>query len=218
VGGEEVAQDRHKIRVVVDSLGHPLALLLLGSLLTYIIAPVVIDGINQRKLRQEARQEKAQEVWRHNTEFNIKLNALKTMLESYHNQNARLQLSPADLLEAQKEFRRDFTKRYLELDEMAFWWYSDLEREVNTLDFAPKDKLPKLNADLTSYGQNVNDSIALLKPLWKMLTSHDYHPNEDQTKADFERLTKDADAKLPGLFHRRSELITDVAGIITSDQ
>jgi hypothetical protein len=199
-------------------LGHPLTLLILGSLLTYIIAPIIIDGVNRRKLRDEAKQEKVREIWRHNTEFNIKLNALKTMLESYHNQNARLQLAPADLLEAQKEFRREFTKRYLELDEMAWWWYPTLQREMDTLGLAPRHQLPRLNADLDKYGANVNESIGLLKPLWQMLTSHDYHPNEDKTKADFERLTKDAADKLPDLFNKRSELITDVAEIITSDQ
>jgi hypothetical protein len=193
-------------------------LLILGSLLTYIIAPIVVDGINQRKLREEAKQKKAQELWQHNMEFNSKLNALKTMLESYHNQNVRLQLAPADLLEAQKEFRREFTRRYLELDEMAWWWYRDFQRETNTLGLAPRDQLSRLNADLDRYGANVNESIGLLKPLWQMLTSHDYHPNEDKTKADFERLTKEAGGKLPDLFNKRSDIIADVAEIITTPQ
>src|SRR5207237_8393640 len=63
-------QHARPIRVVLAGLGHPLSLLILGSLLTYIIAPMVVYKINQRALRDEARQKKALEVWQHNTEFN----------------------------------------------------------------------------------------------------------------------------------------------------
>src|SRR5882724_3102119 len=94
------------LRIVIDSLGHPVTMLILGGLLTYIIAPIIVNNINESKLIQERKQAKAVEIWNHDTDFNIKLNALKTMLESYHNQNVRLQLSPEDLKEAQKEFRR----------------------------------------------------------------------------------------------------------------
>ena len=206
------------IRVVIAGLGHPLLLLILGSLLTYVIAPVILDRINDRKLRDEARQRKALEVWQHNTEFNSKLNALKTMLESYHNQNVRFQLAPADLLEAQKEFRREFTKRYLELDEMAWWWYRDLQREMNALHLVPKDQLPRLNTDLDKYGANVNESVGLLRPLWQTLTSHEYQPTDEKTKAKFEQLRQNAERDLPRLFNERSELIQDVTQIINGSE
>ena len=206
------------IRVVLDSLGHPMLLLILGSLLTYIIAPIVVDQINDRKLRDEAKQRKALEVWQRNTEFNSKLNALKTMLESYHNQSVRFQLAPADLLEAQKEFRREFTKRYLELDEMAWWWYRDLQREMNTLRLVPAKQLPRLNDDLDKYGVNVNESVSLLRPLWQTITSREYQPTEEKTKATFEQLRQKADSDLPRLFNERSELIQDVTQIITASE
>src|SRR5438874_13274014 len=59
----------HPIRVVIAGLGHPLSLLILGSLLTYIIAPVVVYRINQRALRQDATQKKALKARPHNTEI-----------------------------------------------------------------------------------------------------------------------------------------------------
>jgi hypothetical protein len=212
------SQRGHPIRVVIAGLGHPLSLLILGSLLTYVIAPIILDRINERRLRYEAKQRKALEVWQHNTEFNSKLNALKTMLESYHNQNVRFQLAPADLNEAQKEFRQDFTKRYLELDEMAWWWYRDLQREMNILNLVPKDQLPRLNADLDKYGANVNESVGLLKPLWQTITSREYQPNDEKTKAKFEQLRQTAEHDLPRLFNERSELIQDVTQIINEPE
>ena len=204
------------VRVVVQSLGHPLMLLLIGSLITYIVAPIVIDGINATKLRQEAKQKKALEVWARNTEFNSKLNALQTMLESYHNQNVRFRLAPDDLAEAQKEFRREFTKRYLELDEMAWWWYRDLQRELSNLDLASEDQSKRLNEELDRYGRNVNSSIALLKPLWVTITSHEYRPDEEKTKTEFENFREKAETGLTPLFHERSDIIRNVTDIITA--
>ena len=213
--GKKSGREAGPVRVVVQSLGHPLMLLLIGSLLTYIVAPIIVDGINAKKLRQEAKQKKALEIWARNTEFNSKLNALKTMLESYHNQNVRFRLAPDDLAEAQKEFRREFTKRYLELDETAWWWYRDLQRELSNLDLAPKDQTKQLNDEFDKYGRNVASSVALLKPLWVTITSHEYRPDEDKTKTDFDNFVKQADAGLTPLFHERSDIIRNVTGIIT---
>jgi hypothetical protein len=203
------------VRVIIDGLGHPLVLLLLGSLVTYIVAPTLIDGINEKKLQRQSRQQKAQEVWRHNTEFNSKLNALKTMLESYHNQNVRFQLDGDDLAEAQKEFRRDFTERYLELDEMAWWWYRDLQRELSDLNLVPNDELQQLNVALNRYGDNVNKSFDLLRPMWQTLTSSDYRPAEEKTKARFQEQVAKAQAELPKLFEERSNIIREVTQVIT---
>lgn len=213
--GKKAGREGDPVRVVVQSLGHPLMLLLIGSLLTYIVAPIVVDGINARKMRQEAKQKKAQEIWARNTEFNSKLNTLKTMLESYHNQNVRFRLPPAELAEAQKEFRREFSKRYLELDETAWWWYRDLQREASNLNLAPADQIGPLNQELDKYGRNVTDSVLLLRPLWVTITSHEYHPDEEKTKNEFKNYADQAKAGLEPLFHGRSDIIRNVTGIIT---
>jgi hypothetical protein len=210
------SNNKRPVRVVIDSLGHPLTLLFLGGLLTYIIAPIVVGKINERKLLQETKQKKAMEIWSHNTEFNSKLNALKTQLQSYHSQNVRLQLDPPELKEAQKEFRRDFNRRYLELDEMAWWWYRTVQREANSSALVPRNQLPRVNADLDKYGENVNTSIGLLRPMWRALTSRDYHPDDQKTKTDFEALQKAADQQMPALFEERSRIIEEVADIITT--
>ncbi|MDQ1612451.1 MAG: hypothetical protein QOG00_2382 [Pyrinomonadaceae bacterium] len=206
------------VRVIIDGMGHPLVLLIIGSLLTYIVAPMLIDTINEKKLKQEARQQQALGIWKHNTEFNSKLNALKTMLESYHNQNVRFQLGADDLAEAQKEFRREFTRRYLELDEIAWWWYRDLERELIDLKIVPENQVARLDADLNLYGENVNKSVALLRPIWQALTSREYQPADEKTQTRFTELRNKADAELPRLFNERSDIIRDVTGVITASR
>lgn len=211
-----MANPKQPLRVVVDSLGHPLSLLILGGLLTYIVAPIIVNDINARKLIQERKQTKAHEIWDHDTEFNSKLNALKTMLSSYHNQNVRLQLPPDDLREAQKEFRRNFNQRYLELDEMAWWWYRTVQKEARDPSLVPPGQLPRLESDLNEYGTNINQSIGLLRPIWRALTSHDYRPDDDKSRAEFEALEKAADAQLPNLFEERAKLIEDVTTIVTT--
>jgi hypothetical protein len=202
------------LRPVVNFCQHPLALLFLGGLLTYIIAPMIVNGINERKLIQETKQTRALEIWNHDTQFSSKLNALKTMLESYHSQNVRLQLEPEDQKEAQKEFRRNFNQRYLELDEMAWWWYRSVQIEARDSRLVPASELPRLNADLNEYGNNVNKSIGALRPLWRALTSHDYRPNEEKSRAEFEALQKNAEDQLPDLFNERARIIDEVTTII----
>ena len=202
---------------MIDSLGHPVSLLILGGLLSYIIAPIIVGKINERKLIQETKQNKSLEIWNHNLEFNSKLNALKTLLLSYHNQNVRLQLSPEDLKEAQKEFRRDFNKRYLELDEIAWWWYRSVQREGSNSRLVPSSELSRFDTDLNKYGDNINKSIGLLRPIWQAITSHDYHPNEEKTRNEFAVLTKTAEDQLSGLFEERSKIIEDVTRIVTTD-
>lgn len=206
------------LRPVVNFCQHPLSLLVLGGLLTYIVAPIIVDKINEEKLIQETKQTRAIEIWNHDTQFNSKLNALKTMLLSYHSQNVRLKLDPEDQKEAQKEFRRNLNQRYLELDEMAWWWYRTVQIEAKDGRFVPSSKLPRLNAALDEYGNNVNKSIDALRPLWQTLTHHDYRPNDEKSRAGFEALQKDADAKLPDLFYERARLIEEVTTIIKTPQ
>ena len=58
---------------VVNFCQHPLALLFLGGSLTYIIAPMIVNGINERKLIQETKQTRALEIWNHDTQFSSRI-------------------------------------------------------------------------------------------------------------------------------------------------
>ena len=99
---------------VTEVLRHPFVLFLFGVVTTSLLVPYLNSKINRNQLLQEARLKKAIEIGNHNTEFNSKFNALRTMLESFHNQNVRLRLEPAEFRQAQLKFRDDFTNFLLD--------------------------------------------------------------------------------------------------------
>jgi len=200
---------------VTEVLRHPFVLFIIGVVTSSLLVPYLNSKINRNQLLQEARLKKAIEIGNHNTEFNSKFNALRTMLESFHNQNVRLRLEPAEFRQAQLKFRDDFTKRYLELDEVAWWWHPDLEREASVLGLIPTDELQALDVDLKEYGNNVNKSFPILKPLWQELTSRDYNPNDVKSIDKIKTIVAETKALDP-LFDERRILIGRITKHFTS--
>jgi hypothetical protein len=212
---------RKILRQLIAALKHPFVLLVIGAITTSLLVPYLNSKVNRNQLLREARLKKAIEIGDQNTEFNSKLNALKTMLESFHRQNVRLQLQPVELREAKLRFRDDFTKRYLELDEKAWWWYSDLQREASVMGLTSTDELRTLGSNLGKYADNVNKSFDTLRPLWQALTSHDYDPNDQASRDKVEKIiaeVNDAQNGLPSLFQARNVLIDGIAGYFASLQ
>ena len=203
------------VKQVGEVLRHPFVLLLIGALTTSLLVPYLNSKVNRNQLLREARLKKAIEIGNHNTEFNSRFNALKTMLESFHNQNVRLRLEPAELRQAQLKFRDDFTKRYLDLDEIAWWWHPDIEREASVLGLIPSDELQELDRDLKEYGNNVNKSFNVLRPLWQELTSRDYNPNDLKSSDKVKKIVAETQALNP-LFEERSILIGRITKHFTS--
>jgi len=212
---EASPSSKSALRQVAEVLRHPFVLFLIGAVTTSLLVPSLNSKINRNQLLQEARLKKAMEIGNHNTQFNSKFNTLKTMLESFHNQNLRLRLEPAELREAQLKFRNDFTKRYLELDEVAWWWHPDLEREASVLGLIPTDELQALDVDVREYGSNMNKSFNILRPLWQALTSRDYNPNDVKSTDKIKQIVSDTQALGP-LFDERGILIGRITKHFTS--
>lgn len=213
----EPAAVRSRRKQIAEVLRHPFVLLAIGAVTTSLLVPYLNSKINRSQLLREARLNRAIEIGKRNTEFNSKFNALKTMLESFHNQNVRLVLQPSELRAAQLKFRDDFSKRYLELDETAWWWYSDLEKEASVLDLIPPNELQALDIDLEKYGDNLHRHFEVLKPLWQVLTSQDYNPNDQTSRDKVEQIIKDVNKGGP-LFQDRSDLIERITRHFTSIQ
>ncbi len=218
LAAESNPPSRKVLKQLAEVLNHPFVLLVIGAITTSLLVPYLNSKMNRSQLLREARLRRAIEIGTHNTEFNSKLNALKTMLESFHRQNVRLQLQPAELRAAQLRFRDDFTKRYLELDEKAWWWYSDLQREAAILGLTSTRDPETLRDALEKYARNANQSVSTLRPLWQALTSQDYNPNDQASRDRVERIITDANNGLPSLFQERTHLIEEVTRYFTSLQ
>ena len=207
------------IKQVLEILKHPLALLVIGATITSLLVPYLNAKVNRNEILQEARLKKAIEIGEHNTEFNSKFNTLKTILESFHRRSVRLQLKPSEFREAQSKFLDEFSRRYLDLDEKAWWWYPALQREASVLRLTSRSELQTLDTELKEYGDNLNKSFDILRPLWQALTSSDYNPNDKEYTDKVDKIIKDVNDEktgLPALFQARNILIERIAGHFTS--
>ena len=199
---------------LLEILRHPLALLIIGATITSLLVPYLNSRVNRNELLQEAKLKKASEIREHVIEFNSELNALETMLELFHNMNVRLQLKPAEFRQAQLKFVDDFSRRYLDFDEKAWWWYSGLEGELSALRQTSNSELQTLHTEFAEYGENIGKSKEALKPLWVALTSADYSPNDLESRKKVETIAK-VQKELPPLHQARNMLVEKMAGHFT---
>jgi hypothetical protein len=95
-------------------------------------------------------------------------------METFHDQNFRMTPSPKELREAQTQFRKEYTEKYLALDSTAWWWYWDVEREAQIFNLLSPAELQLLHKEIFEYGNSVVASKNAVEPLWKYLSSRSY--------------------------------------------
>lgn len=200
-----------KLRHLGEVLRHPFILFVIGATTTSLLIPYLNAKVNHNQLLQEARLKKAVEIADRNTEFNSKFNTLKTLLESFHNRSVRLQLSPAEFSVAHSKFIDDFNRRYLELDERTWWWYSAIEREAAVLQLISPTELQALDAEFKEYAKNLNDSFNILRPLWQALTSREYKPDDKRSTDKVDAIIADVNRQIGVLFEARNTLVQRIA-------
>lgn len=196
-----------------EALKHPFAILMSGALITYLLVPYLNAEINYKQLLRETKLKKAIEIGDHNREFNSTFNGLLTMLSQFHNDTARLRLNPSELRAAKLNFRNDFERKYLDFDEKAWWWYTDLEREASVLDLVPSSELTQLKSETREYGQNVVKTKNILQVLWETMIADDYDPNNEESKKKVDDIIvglRNQQGGLPALSRERNELIKKI--------
>jgi len=218
ISNETKPPSAQKIRLLVEIPKHPFVLLVVGAIITSLLVPYLNSKVTRSQLLQEAKLKKAIEIGDHNMEFNSKFNALKTMLESFHNRSVRLQLPPSEFRATHSRFVDDFYRRYVELDEKAWWWYPALEREASVLHLLSDTERQTLSTECKIYHDNLIASFEVLKPLWVALTSHDYNPTDKDSDKKVEEIIKGVNKDLPPLFQERDMAIEKIAKHFVSAQ
>jgi hypothetical protein len=152
-------------------LGPGFVILLVGTLFSLWLIPWISSTSNEEKLLHETRQQKILEFGEKDREFNSKLNALRTSLGRFGNMAFEMKLKPDEIKKEQMLFHKEYGDRYLALDEIAWWWYGDLEREANVLKLATPDQLSHLHGEIQQYGRSVRASVDALHPLSQYLSA-----------------------------------------------
>jgi hypothetical protein len=201
------------IRTALTVLLIPLLLALCSN---YFI-PNIIEKSNKTEALRTAKLKRALDIRDRNDDFTTKLHRLKTMMQTFNNQNIRRRLSGLQLRERQDAFQKEYTDHYLSLDETAWWWYWDLERDAEVLNLLSPEDLKTLGDLITKYGVNVASCIGAVDPLWRYLSSADYSSTKDSQR-QFNDLEKKMNQDINNLYQQRVLLIKDMSTLFAKSQ
>lgn len=202
---------------IKEASQHPLILLLVGSVLSSLLIPGISARSSEAQLLQETRLKKALEVGTHNREFDSKLNGITTLMKTFHNQNVRMKFNPVELREAQNAFRKDYTDRYLALNETAWWWYWDIQREARLLKLTSAADDTRLDQKIKEYGDSTTASVGAIAPMWRFLSSYEYRI-DDASQVEFVKLEKAMNEAITTQYTARGTLVQDMAKIFAEVQ
>ena len=209
---QPAAKAEPKAHPVIEYLRHPLVVLLVGSLVGSIVIPYINARSTETRLFQEARLRKATEIMNHSREFSSEMNSLMTAIGSYHFDNIRMRIRPAEYKQTQKEFNKKMNDRYIEFDKKAWWWYGSLLQEAAILKLASQDDLRKIDEDIKKYAANVNEHTGVMGELWHAVVSPDYDPHDEKIA----RFIEVANKKVAELSEDRRIIIEHIIQVITS--
>jgi hypothetical protein len=187
-------------------LGHPLFLLIVGSVIGSLLIPWIGNQINRKKVLQEARLRKAVEIVESNTKTVSQLNGMVTKLSSFHDNNIKLKPTPAKLGELQMKLVEDMDSRWSDFDKTAWWWPEDLNTEAMILGTIPASGAGTLRKDIDAYKKNILDTSNAMKELWSPCISADYDYKDDRINKVRDEMRK----KLVDLFNARNQLVTNL--------
>jgi hypothetical protein len=158
----------------ISALKHPLVLLLIGSVLSYLLIPWISEKSSHKRLLQEKRVDRACDVLQQGLIDDLKLNSIQTAFEMF---NKEAESDPKSYKTAQAELKNSFNKLYFEFDQHAWWWDHDLPVQSKLLELpsGSKEKIEQLH---DVYKKNLLDSVEQLDVLRAHFLAKDYKPRE----------------------------------------
>lgn len=206
-----------KLRLSFEFLRHPLFLLIIGSVIGSLLIPYFGERATKKKVLQEARLRKAVDIIDTNTRTVSQLNSLATRVAMFHENNIRLQPSPAELKVSREKLIEDMDARYLEFEKIGWWWYRDLNDEAVILHIVPPSGSDQLREHINSYGNNMLETTNALKLLWHPCISADYD-YKGKRGEEISAIKKNMDARLQELFNQRNAIVNQLVTDFTATQ
>jgi hypothetical protein len=161
---------------ILDLLRHPLVLLVIATTLSALVVP----KISYRLKLQEVRLKKALDLIDHSTEVNRRLNALLTTLELFHKDNSGVAARLSDYRQEQRELRKAMMSRYLEFDNVAWWWYGNALTEALLFGLTSAKRLQRMRSIINAYELNLLETTDILNALWSQFLREEYDPTDLQ--------------------------------------
>jgi hypothetical protein len=167
-------QDAKDERWYVSIWKHPLMLLLMGSILSYLLIPWISEKSSHKQLLQQERVNKAIDVLKQGLIDDEQLNSIQTAFEIF---DKEAESDPESYRNAQEELKKSFTSLYFEFDEHGWWWDHDLPVQSKLLEL-PQGSAKKIEQLRDAYKQNLMASVQQVDVLRKRFFAKDYAPQD----------------------------------------
>lgn len=175
---------------------------------TYFIVPKIQDANLKRKIIEEEKVKMIGDFIKNNEKINSQLNNIQTMLEIFYKDfrdDPKIRFDIEIFNKEKGKLRVNINDRYLEFDTYAWWWYWSLFKNTDAKILIERDKLDTLKRHLTEYGQNIDESMRILSPLWDLLVRKKQRPGEETNQT-----LKESRSKLNRLRESRDKIIDEI--------
>jgi hypothetical protein len=187
---------------------HPLLLMIVGAILSYLIIPAINSISEKEKRINEQKINLAYKIIDQNTEVSKNLNALFVTLELFYKDHKHL--SDLNTLNASRELTHsEMLKLYLHFDSEAWFWEQNFIIKTSASELNSED-LSLIKTSIRNYQENLVGCTAFIDTLWKstLRISGNFQPG-------LQSLFASANDTLKILSDNRKENIKDIVKVLT---
>ncbi len=203
---------------ILNFLNHTLIagiiLMTIAWLVSYLVIPKIQDSNVRKRIIREEKVKAIGKFIKNNERINSQLNNIQTMLEIFYKDfrdDPDIKFEVERFNKEKEKLRVSVNERYLKFDDLAWWWYWSLYKYTDANFLIKRDKLDTLKRHLTEYGQNIDESMRILSPLWDMLCRKKQRPG-GETK----QILKESRTKLNRLRESRDKIIDEIVKLYSS--
>ncbi|HET9408651.1 MAG TPA: hypothetical protein VFO39_15525 [Candidatus Sulfotelmatobacter sp.] len=197
-------------------LRHPIAVLVLGAVLSGFLVPWISSRLTEQKLRQEARYNTAAEIIQSASAVDIAFNKIYNTVESFHADNVAMLKGTVSgkqrrdfIRERQQELRRNMREAYDEFDGKAWWWYREAEKKAGFLGLTSESEMQRLRDAALAYDRNLVQAAEI----YKDLANHFLQPDYDASDSHYGALIGPDRQRVVELYVARQQLVVTMAEI-----
>jgi hypothetical protein len=153
---------------------HPLTVLLVGAILSYLLVPWISEKSAHKRLLQEQRVNKACDILKQGLIDDEQLNSIQTAFKIF---NKEAVSDPKSYKTAQAELKSSFAKLYFEFDQHGWWWDNDLAVQSKLLEL-PSGSKSAIEELHYAYKNNLLEAARQLDLLRAQFFAKDYKPGD----------------------------------------
>jgi hypothetical protein len=206
-GTKPVVRDALKPNVTA-LLRHPLTIVAVTTVLSSFVIPLLAhrSDVRQQRLRR------ALDILDRDMEVNRRLNSLLTTLEIFHKDNSGVAARLGDYRQEQRELRKTMAARYVEFDNVAWWWYQRLPTEASILGLTSPAETARVTDLMRRYEANLVKNTQVLNDLWNAFLREEYRPTDTRNT----ELMTETRKQLEELAGQRMRLVQALAELLAS--